>query len=393
MKNSDVYWLWLASMTEASLNSKAALIEAYGTAENAFLAEPGEFFHVDGISQRDAELFEQRDLSAADRIPELCRKENIRILTMDDPEYPQRLKNIYAPPYVLYVKGNLPEIDKEPIVAIVGTRRATAYGKRMSRDIGYQYARCGGIVASGLTGGIEECAAEAVLAAGGKVIGYLGTAIPMAAGELAEKVAEKGALISEYAPETPTQRIFFRHRNRIGAGISAGVCAVEAPLKSGTVLFVSEALEQGKEIFAVPGNADSEASAGIHRFIREGATLVTSGSQIAEELLPMFPDRLNPFHDETYRSDKAKKVIDKENSDCYIDKSDVSLEGLTDVQKKIVIAVANGSCTVDSIIQETGIATPILLSQLTILEIKKKIRKDREKGFVIPAENAGDNSN
>lgn len=385
MNASDRYWIWLSSVTDADLSSKAALVSAFGNAEKAFAAEPGAFFHMDGISKKDAGLFEKRDLNRVDGIMQRCEAENIRIITIDSPEYPERLKNIYAPPYVLYVKGTLPEIDEEPVVAFVGTRQATAYGKRMSRDIAWQYAACGGMLASGLTSGIEECAAEAVLNAGGTVIAYLGTSVTEAKGELARRVTENGALISEYAPGTETQRFFFRNRNRIGSGISAAVCAVEAPLKSGTVLFVREALEQGRQIFSVPGNADSEASEGTLMFIKEGAMLVTNGKEIAAELAPAFPGKLDICRDVS--AVPSKKVIDKKKTDCYSEKIDGILEGLSDIQKKIVVSVAGGCNTVDGIINDTGIPAPVLLSQLTLLEIKKRIGMDREKGIVLSPEN------
>lgn len=380
MNSSDKYWIWLAS-ADVSVNSKAALVEAYGTAERIFAAPPGAISRTEGVLRKDAELLEKKDLTEAERILAACPAKKTRILTIDDPDYPERLKNIYAPPYVLYVRGTLPELDSEAVLAVVGTRDATSYGKRMSRDIAYQFVKCGGMIASGLTAGIEECAAEAALSAGGKVIAYLGTPVDRAYGNLASRVAAQGALISEYAPGTVPQRIFFRHRNRIGSGISAGVCAVEAPLRSGTSLFVSEALEQGKQIFAVPGNADSEMSEGTLKFIREGACLVTSGREIAAELTGEFPEKLDPSHTETFRD--AKKAVDSGKTRCYIDSPDADISGLTEPQKNILLAVAGGCTTVEELIEKTGLSAPVVLSQITVLEIKRRLRNDREKGIVL----------
>lgn len=380
MRASDKYWIWFASAA-GNVNSKAALVEAFGTAEKIFSAAPGTLRGVDGVQEKDADLLEKKDLSDAERIIAACAEKKIRILTFDDPDYPFRLKNVYAPPYVLYVKGSLPRVDGEPVLAVVGTRNATSYGKRMSRDIACQFVKCGGMIASGLTAGIEECAAEAALSAGGTVIAYLGTSVEKACGELAKRVAERGALISEYAPGTVTQKIFFRHRNRIGSGISSGVCAVEAPLKSGTALFVSEALEQGKQIFSVPGNADSEMSEGTLKFIKEGAMLVTSGSEIAAEMLSEFPGKLDPENREFVRD--SKKVFDNKKTDCYIDDLEIDVSGLSGIQRKIFFSVSKGNATVEELIQDTGIPAPSLLSQLTLLEIKKCIRNDREKGITL----------
>lgn len=379
---SDRYWIWLAS-AGVNVNSKAAVVEEFGSAEAAFRSAPGELYKVQGVLRRDAELLEKKDLSEADRIIKACADTKTEILSIEASGYPERLKNIYAPPYVLYYRGNLPDIDSEAVLAVVGTRDATSYGKRMSRDIAYQYARCGGIIASGLTAGIEECAAEAALSAGGRVIAYLGTPVDRAVTNLAKRVEASGVLISEYAPGTVTQKIFFRHRNRIGAGISAGVCAVEAPARSGTVLFVSEALEQGKQIFAVPGNADSESSEGTLRFIKEGAMLVTCGNEIAAELLSEFPEKLDPGHTETFRHTETGS---ERSSPADEEKSiEIDLDGLTDVQKVIVRAVADGAGTLEELQMKTRLSSPMLLSQLTVLEIKRRLVNDKEKGITVYA--------
>ena len=373
-RETDIYWLWLSSLPEVGINSKAALTEAFGTAESAFKAEKGVYSHIEGITERDAEILELRDLTSAYYIMKQCEREKVDIVTIDSPEYPRRLKEIYGPPYVLYVRGNLPPIDDEPLLAVVGTRRATEYGKRMSRDIAYQYAACGGTVVSGLTAGIDECGAEGAVAAGGKVIGFLGTSISSAYGELVDSVLEKGALISEYAPGTKSQKIYFRHRNRIGAGISAAVVAVEAPEKSGTALFVAEALEQGKQIFAVPGNADSETCAGTLKFIKDGAVMVTCGREIAEEMSYVFPNKLNPVSTDTYR--KVKKSVDRKNDACYIDELSKITNGMTEQQIKVVTAIALGCTTVDAIVQNTSLPAHIVLAQLTLLEIRKIIARE-----------------
>ena len=235
------YWVWLSSVSFANPRARAALVERYGDAESAFLAPPGEFKTIQGLSANEAEAFEKRDLREADRILEACHRENIRILTPDDPAYPQRLRSIFDAPVALYVRGQLPDVDAIPSVAVIGTRRATPYGLKMGRDIAYEIAKCGGIVVSGLTEGIDRAAARGCLLAGGTCIGVLGTAFG-SGGELREDVTASGALVTEYPPGARPQNRFFRERNRISSGLSHAVCVVEAPEKSGTLLFVGEAL-------------------------------------------------------------------------------------------------------------------------------------------------------
>ena len=159
------YWAWLSSVSTANPRARFALVERFGDAESAFLAPPGAFRDLPGVSAREAELFEKRDLSAADRILERCQQEDIRLLTLADAAYPRRLRNIFAPPVVLYVKGHLPDVDAVPSVAVIGTRSATPYGVKMGRDIAFEIAACGGVVISGLTEGIDRAAARGCLRA------------------------------------------------------------------------------------------------------------------------------------------------------------------------------------------------------------------------------------
>ena len=421
MKDSSVYWLWLSSLAEVGLNARAMLLDLFGSAEAAFHAPKGAFTGLDGISARDAEALEARDLTEALAIPERCRAEGITILTLEDPRYPQRLKEIYSPPAVLYVKGTLPDLDGGVPVAVIGTRKASPYGIKMGRNIAYELSRCGSIIVSGLTQGIDAAAAEGALAAGGICVGVLGTPIK-ARSDLPARVCRHGALISEYAPGTVQRKTFFRARNRIAAGISVGVVVAEAPEKSGTRLFVAEALEQGKEIFAVPGNADSETSSGTIRFIREGAQLVTRGWEVAEELdvshpgildcssrasFPQFPDPeqaeksslpgensgsrkegksgAGRAKKKTVSEKTEKKRLDNRTSRCYIDISE-KLSRLPEVQQQVVLAVLSGCGSAEEIIGRTGLEAKAVLSALTMLEIRRIITRDAAGNSIIREE-------
>ncbi len=392
-------WVWLSSVYTANPQARIALLEHYGDAEAAFHAPPGEFGKLHGVSDREAELFEQRDLRAADLILERCQREGIRVLTLADAAYPGRLRNIYAPPVVLYIKGQLPDVDAVPSVAVIGTRKATPYGLRMGGDIAFEIARCGGIVVSGLTEGIDRAAARGCLLAGGKCIGVLGTGHSHG-GPLQEDVIASGALVSEYPPGAKPQNRFFRERNRISAGLSHAVCVVEAPEGSGSLLFAREALEQGREIFAVPGNADAANSAGIIALLKQGARPAARGWDIMEDFAALYPERIHrpsgtvqppsahsfpkkqtgttaelsaPTEAED-RPASPKKVIDKEKASGYIDLRD-QLAELSEDQLKIVTAIGRGETHIDDIIEATGMGTAKVLSQLTILEIKGYVRR------------------
>ena len=395
------YWVWLSSVTNASPKARALLAEHYGDAERAFLAPPGDYAKLPGLSAAEAALFEARDLRRADEILEACRLEGIRILSMQDADYPLRLRSIYAPPVVLYVKGRLPDLDSVPSVAVIGTRKATPYGLKMGKNLAFEIAKAGGIVVSGLTDGVDRAAARGCLLAGGTCIGVLGTAHGRD-GQLREDVAATGALVSEYPPGTEPQKRFFRERNRIASGLSHAVCVVEAPQQSGTLLFAREALEQGREIFAVPGNADAANAAGIMTLLKQGARPAACGWDVLEDFALIYPDKLRrpngekcqapdpepvPAHAKSGKkvpapkaeSDRApaastKKEIDKEQGAGYIDLHE-QLSKLSADQLQIVTAIGRGETHIDDIIEATGMSAAKVLSQLTILEIKGFIRR------------------
>ena len=382
------YWVWLSAQTGVSPAAKAALLRHYGDAETAFFAPAGEFGRIKGISAGDAAVLESRDMSRVEDILAGCRQLDIRPVTMQDADYPERLRNIFAPPAVIYVKGKLPELDDEAAIAVIGTRKASPYGLKMGSRLAGEIVRCGGIVISGLTSGIDAAAARGALLADGICIGVLGTSHDMEKGSLARDGCVQGALISEYPPGTQPLRSHFRDRNRISAGLSVGVTVVEAPEKSGALLFAAEANDQGKEIFAVPGNADAPNSAGTIALMQEGAKPVRTGWDILCEFADLFPGKLRQAeaaempengknHAETGEKEPegAKKGIDKEKSRGYIDLKE-QLARLSEEQLKIISAIDKGASHIDDVIETTGLSTPKVLAQLTVLEIKGFIRRE-----------------
>ena len=381
------YWLWLSEAQNVSVNSKAKLIARYHDAQSVFYAPDRELQTLAGISAAEASVLEKRDLSRAEEIITACASQDIGMLTMQDAAYPKRLKQVFAPPVVLYVKGKLPVLDDEAAIAVIGTRHATSYGLRMGRNIAYEIAKCGGVVISGLTSGVDAAAAKGALMAGGVCVGVLGTAFDDETGALASQVAQSGALITEHAPGTKPLKSFFRDRNRISSGISVGVVVVEAPQRSGTRLFVSEAAEQGKEIFALPGNAADENCAGTNAILKEGAKLVTAGGEVMEEFVTLFPQKITiqskielPPDEIAVEKPKidtpvVKKDIDNKKTTGYIDLKE-QLSQLNAEQLQIVTAIGGSSLHIDDIIQSTGLSTSKVLAQLTFLEIKGYIHRE-----------------
>lgn len=392
------YWLWLSTSAKLSPRAKAVLLKHYGSPEAMYGAPKGEITRLLGRRSEGAEDLEKRDLSSALRTIDRCKMQNVEVVSIDDPRYPVRLKNIYAPPPVIYVKGRLPKIDEEPAIAVIGTRNASPYGIKMGRKLGFEIAKCGGVVISGLTKGIDAAGAEGALIAGGKCVGVLGVPHEHARGKMAEELAVRGALVSEYPPGAGVHRQFFRARNRIAAGLSVGVVVVEAPFKSGTRLFVDEAVEQGKEIFAVPGNADSENCAGTNAMLKDGAKPVTEGWDVMCEFAKLYPDKIKRSDEripgsfvkseqsEPVKTEKThkdtKKVIDKPDTAEYIDLKK-QLESLSQSQLAIVSTMDREAMQVDEIIERTGLSPAKVLADLTLLQLKGCVSQQSGKRFTL----------
>lgn len=392
------YWVWLSSL---QIRSQVKHLLLTGFNENPmdlYYATQEQLLAVDGVTAADVNHMGRRELSSAMEILARCEEQNISILTFQDAAYPQRLRNIYDPPVVLYVKGHLPIIDEEPAVAIVGTRDATPYGIKMARRMGYEITKCGGLVVSGLTRGIDRFGAVGALQAGGRVVGVLGTSFEEARGDIFADVLHAGALISEYPPNMPYHRANFRYRNRITAGISEGVVVVEAPSRSGALLFADEALEQGKEIFAVPGNADAPNSVGTNRLIQDGAKAVSGGWDVMVEFENLYRHKVyNPgqkalqFHQKLskvqesfkkFREVSSKKVIDKKKPKEYID-WEKKREDLSETQLAIVTKLSASPMHIDDLIEATGFDAQTVLSELTMLEIEGMVSQEPGKRFTL----------
>lgn len=373
------YWLWLSD-APVSTRAKAALIRRYGDAETAYFAPAGEFALIEHVTPAEAAILERRDLSRTDAISRACLEQNISIVTLQDAAYPKRLKSIYDPPVVLYVKGKLPVVDDNALVAVIGTRKASSYGLKMAQRLAFEVSKCGGIVVSGLTAGIDAQAAKGAMLAGAACVAVLGSSHEQSNSPITQDVELSGAVISEYAPGTIGRKSFFRDRNRIGAGLSVATVVVEAPEKSGALLFAQEAAEQGREVFAVPGNADSLNSAGTIALLKSGAKPVTEGWDVLCEFVSRFPDKLHPAEKE----ELPEPVSEEKPQNARAAKLSTAqrpaelkaqLDKLNEPQLKIITAIDSDTNHIDDIMEATGLSSSQVLTQLTLLEIKGYVRR------------------
>ena len=293
----------LNRIPEITPRRMAILFERFGSPEAIWRAPADAMASLPGFALAAKRIAESRDEEAVDRELASARREGIRIATVLDPDYPAPLREIETPPAVLYLQGE-GSFDAARTIAIVGTRRSSRYGRAVAERLAQDLARAGISVASGLAVGIDSAAHRGALKAGGTTLAVLGSGLfrlyPALNRALAQEVARHGLLVSEYALETSPAKWTFPQRNRILSGLSRGVVVVEAPERSGALITARLALEQGREVFAVPGNVTSAGSAGPNRLIRDGAKLVEDVADVLCE----FPDLSSLIQP----SDRAKEA-------------------------------------------------------------------------------------
>ena len=289
MVNADElkYWVAFSGIPGVGRVRIAQLKEHFGSLQDAWRAPEGKLKQA-GLDSRSIDaLVTIRPRISVDAEMERLKRQKVRALICEDPSYPARLKEIYDYPPVLYVKGRLLPED-EPCLAIVGTRRPTVYGRQVTEEMVTDLARSGITVISGLARGIDSVAHRAALDAGGRTVAVFGSGLdivyPGENAKLAQAIVEHGALVSEHPLGVKPRAENFPMRNRIMSGLSLGVLVVEAGERSGALITAQQAVEQNREVFAIPGSILSPASQGTNRLIQEGAKLVRDYTDILQEL-------------------------------------------------------------------------------------------------------------
>ncbi len=345
-----------------------ALLNQFETPANIFAQSATSIAGVKGISHELAEKIANwhSEINLSGEL-EIADKGGAKIITIADDEYPALLKEIYDPPICLYVRGRLPDFSANTL-AVVGSRRMTAYGRKMTRHLTEAAVYAGWKIISGLAYGVDAVAHQVTVDLKGITVAVLGGGLarvhPQDHVPLARSIVENnGALISEYPMKFPVSRQSFPRRNRIVSGLSRAVLVIEAGVDSGALITAATALEQGRSVFAVPGMVDNPQARGCHKLIKEGAKLTEDFEDILQdfEFLPGFG---------------AVKEHNHEYQDEFDDEPVVSMpemSGISDEEQKIIRALALENKSFDALSQETGIAAGTLLGTLMKLEIKKQV--------------------
>ena len=285
------YWAALGAAKGIGTARLLALVKVFGSAQNLYEAEEADILAAGMVPvECAARLAEcnKKNRKLPELLREQCERLHISVVPVASSLYPERLKRILRPPVVLYVKGTLP--DCRYSIGMVGSRMADAYGKKAAAGFGKALAEAGVVVVSGGAAGIDAAAHEGALQGGGRTIAVLGCGVdiayPHTNAKLFAAIAENGALVSEYPPGTKPERYRFPERNRIISGICQGIVLVQAAQRSGALITAEFAMDEGREVFCVPGNIFTDKSAGPHRLIKAGARLADSPKDVMEEVFP-----------------------------------------------------------------------------------------------------------
>ena len=346
------------------------LIQRFDSAENVLSATPQQLREVPGVGTKLMQSIVNADAQTdIARVLKLCSTKGISILDRGSPSYPKMLAEIYDPPNILFQQGAIEPVDQLAI-AIVGTRHSSNYGDTVARRLAHGLSMAGFTIVSGLARGIDAQAHKAALAANGRTIAVLGGGLlkmyPPEHQKLADEIAANGAVISEALPQQSPLSGCFPRRNRIVTGLSLGVIVVEAGDRSGAAISARLAMEQGREVFAVPGRIDSPNSRGCHQLIRDGATLIRSVDDVLEQLGPLagsVPRETAPGEpEETIKHPAELKLSDQERA--------------------ILQAIRSEPTGFDEIMQQTGLPASRLLSTISVLEVRRLIRRLSSTSFV-----------
>lgn len=387
------YWVWLAALGAVPGPVKLQLLHHFGSPEGVYFADQDDYAHLEGIKRAHLDALEDKSLLEAEEILRSCAEKGVFVISMDDALYPSRLRAIFDAPLVLYGKGKMPLFDDEAAVTMVGSRTCTQYGIACGEMLGYELGRSGALVISGMARGIDSACLRGALRAGGFVCAVLAGGVdvvyPAENKYLYDDILKRGVILSEAPPGTRSEGWRFPLRNRIMSGLALGTVVVEAGEKSGALITAQNALEQGRDVFCVPGPITAAESRGCHHLIRQGACLVTGADHILEEYESRFPHKLRRIRQEVppipQGADQPPQApaIPLPPSPKARPKVKLTPSQFTDDQIDVMRLLSTETpLLTDDIAAGTDLPIRRILSAVTMLEIDGYVEKTGAQSFV-----------
>lgn len=387
MSNNLRYWLWLQKALGAGAFIKE-IVDDFGSVKKLYEANSIELRMSSALAPKQITRLEETSINDVDEIIYTCKQNNWSIIDYDDEAYPQRLRNINNPPAVIYIDGQLPEIDNLVTIGMVGTRKASEYAIKVTHIMSRGITEAGALVISGGALGVDTAAHKGALLAKGKTIAVLGCGLGNSYlsenKSLRDVIRKNGALVTEYPPFTSASRYTFPMRNRIISGLSLGVLVVEAGVKSGSLITANYALEQGRDVFAIPGSVLSLDFAGTNKLIDDGAMVATK----PEHIIAAYASRFDSVDLSKVRSvdelmnedcDKSANIIKEDDKASFdnlekgrqerLEKESKALSLKGDA-KLVYNALGSNFVHLDEIVELTGLNGAKVLAALTVLEVK-----------------------
>ena len=378
MIKNELYWLWLTKLDGITSFDITALMECFDSAEAIY--DANNFDGVLGIKPSIKSQLMDKSLKKAEQTLKKVEEIGAEVIAYDSLNYPDTLRYIDNPPYVLYLRGEILNWDRLLMIGVVGTREATEYGIAATKRICTGLAENGVTIVSGMARGIDSVAARAAIDNGGKTVAVLGCGIDMAYpaenAPLMKEIMENGAVISEYPPGTAPARLHFPERNRIISGLSKGILVTEAPKKSGALITAHCAIESGRDLFAVPGSIFKASSEGTNALLTSCAKAVSSAYDILNEYQYELEHlKIEKSEKKKFSAIFADKKPQKVNNEMRLSIDDKKYQGLSDKEKTVVALLLEKNMHIDDIKRQSGIDISELNRILSMMELGGHINK------------------
>lgn len=379
-------WLWLKIALNDNTTKTYKLYKQYCDIQKIYELVPTEIEDIPFLKDEDKAALLNKNIAKANETLFLCRSNSIDIITIDDDRYPKQFLNIYSPPCIIFTFGNYNLAMSKPKVTVVGTRKCTSYGEKITAKLSGALAMAGCTIVTGIAKGIDKIAIKNAVNADGSVISILPNGIltsNLMQLHSFEGLTYKGIILSEHLPGRQSTSFAYQERNRLLAGLSECCVVTQAPEKSGALMTANYALEQGKDVYVFPANVDIEASSGTNTLFKDGAIPITGYKDVLEPLMSKYGDVL---HDRITESDLerfSRGQSPEEEYSAYINFKRIARQKLTDTEAAVFALINYSSVTIDYLLGKTDIPVPEMLAALSSLEAKGAIKKGSGNTYTI----------